>query len=378
MKIAVISMIRESWGGSEELWYEMAKEALQQGHEVSHLSYTTPDNHPKLKELIVLGLKEYKRPGFQSRFKSAFLRFVAKIFYFLRKITNRSLEDIFSLNPDVVLYNGTCYSVAHEKKLLELLKTFWGIKFFILGHLNPEGGAHLSTLEIANIKWAYQRADHVFFVSERSKKNAQGDLGYIIPNAHIVKNPVNLKERSRIAFPKEGVPQMAIVGILVSVHKGQDIALRVLSNPRWQELDWHLNLYGSGPDEQKLKALVDEYQLGDKVTFHGKVSDVRDIWKTNHILLMPSRMEGMPLALVEAMLCGRPSVVTDVGGNAEWVRENIEGFIAGSANDDEFEEALERAFENRHRWEDLGIAAHERAIKLFDPDAGATLLKLIS
>ncbi len=378
MKIAVISMIRESWGGSEELWYDMAKEALAKGHEVFHLSYTTPENHPKLRELIGLGLKEYKRPGFQSRFKSAVPRFADKIFYFLRKITNRSLEDIFSQNPGVILYNGTCYSVTHEKKMLGLLKKFPDIRFFILGHLNPEGGAHLSLHEISLIKWAYQRADRVFFVSERSKQNAQRDLGYNIPNAHIVKNPVNLKEKSRIEFPRTKVPQMAIVGILVSIHKGQDIALRVLSKTRWRNLDWHLNLYGSGPDGQALKNMVAEFQLDDKVTFHGKVSDIRNIWISNHILLMPSRMEGMPLALVEAMLCGRPSVVTDVGGNAEWVRENIEGFIAGSANDDEFEKALEKAFENITRWEDLGMAAHERAIKMFDPHAGTTLLKLIS
>jgi hypothetical protein len=56
MKIAVISMIRDAWGGSEELWYDMAKVALSQGHEVIHLSYEHKILHPKLKELISLGL----------------------------------------------------------------------------------------------------------------------------------------------------------------------------------------------------------------------------------------------------------------------------------------------------------------------------------
>ena len=53
------------------------------------------------------------------------------------------------------------------------------------------------------------------------------------------------------------------------------------------------------------------------VHFRGHVNDIRAIWEQNHLLVLPSRYEGLPLALVEAMWCGRPAVVTDVGGNAE-------------------------------------------------------------
>ena len=55
--------------------------------------------------------------------------------------------------------------------------------------------------------------------------------------------------------------------------------------------------------------------------FAGYQSDVRAIWAREQLLVMSSRDEGTPLALVEAMLCGRSAIVSDVGGNQEWVTE---------------------------------------------------------
>ena len=63
MTIAVISMIRDVWGGSEELWYQMAKEALRGGHKVIHLAFEHPGQHPKVQELEKMGLMRIVRPG---------------------------------------------------------------------------------------------------------------------------------------------------------------------------------------------------------------------------------------------------------------------------------------------------------------------------
>ena len=46
---------------------------------------------------------------------------------------------------------------------------------------------------------------------------------------------------------------------------------------------------------------------------------VEEIWASNHVLVMPSRAEGFPLAIVEAMLCARPVLASDVAGNSEIV-----------------------------------------------------------
>jgi len=76
-----------------------------------------------------------------------------------------------------------------------------------------------------------------------------------------------------------------------------------------------VSVYGEGPQERILRRVVESNALQDKIRFCGNVSDVSKIWRDNHALIMPS--EGLPLALVEALMCGRTAIVTDMAGNAE-------------------------------------------------------------
>ena len=83
------------------------------------------------------------------------------------------------------------------------------------------------------------------------------------------------------------------------------------------------------------------------------------------------------MTLMEAMLCGRPAIVTDVGGNAEWIKEGHNGFIAPAATPLSFGDAMERAWAAKERGRELGNRAHDDAMLLFDPHAGQTILKLL-
>jgi L-malate glycosyltransferase len=196
----------------------------------------------------------------------------------------------------------------------------------------------------------------------------------------IVRNPVNMNETGIIEFPKtkDETIEMAVVGILVTAHKGQDILLQVLSTDKWKQRNWKLNIYGEGHDKNYLEKLTHESGLENKIRFHGKTNDIRSVWQINQILLMPSIMEGMPIAIVEAMLCGRTCVATDVGGITEWITNNDNGFIAPYATVNSINEALEKAWQRKDEWESIGKKAFHRAMELYDPDAGNTLLKLIT
>jgi glycosyltransferase involved in cell wall biosynthesis len=93
--------------------------------------------------------------------------------------------------------------------------------------------------------------------------------------------------------------------------------------------------------------------------------------------VMPSLNEGMALSVVEAMVCGRPVVTTDVGGNAEWITDGVDGFLAGGANTRAVDAALEAAWQRREEWPEIGRRAHLRAMALHDPAPGKTFLELI-
>ena len=105
----------------------------------------------------------------------------------------------------------------------------------------------------------------------------------------------------------------------------------------------------------------------ENVEFRGHVGSIQDVWKNHHLLVLPSRLEGLPLVLVEAMLCGRPAVVTNVAGNSEVLDDNETGFLAAAPTAAHFDEAMERAWQRRNQWEDMGREAARR-IRLAVPE----------
>jgi len=78
------------------------------------------------------------------------------------------------------------------------------------------------------------------------------------------------------------------------------------------------------------------------------------------------------------MLCGRTCVVTDVGGNAELVDKNINGWIAGGTTQNAFDEAMEEAWTDIQKWQEMGILAFEKAKSLIDLNPQNKLHKYIS
>ncbi len=371
MKIAFISMIRDVWGGSEELWYATAKEALAEGHTVFHSSIYCGEIHPKLKELEKKGAKLYFRKGYIFPGTNSLLKFILQLKNFILKKISNPFNHISRNKPDVIIYTGTAYSITFEKYLHKKLDG--NSNLFIIVQLNEEEGRKLSEEEVRLTRKFYALSKKVFFVSKKNLHVAEKQLGTPIPNGIVVRNPVNISEIGIIPFPDAERAHFAMVGNLVIAHKGQDIALRALSQSPWKERDFVLNIYGSGPDENFLKGLSGE--ISDKVKFHGKVTDIRQIWLENQLLLMPSRMEGMPLVMVEAMLCGRTTVASDAGGIPEWIDDGINGFLSKASDLLSFSSALEKAWTLKKSWQKMGEEAYKKAIKLYDPQPSKTLLE---
>jgi glycosyltransferase involved in cell wall biosynthesis len=85
------------------------------------------------------------------------------------------------------------------------------------------------------------------------------------------------------------------------------------------------------------------------------------------VLVMSSRIEGFPLAIIEAMLCGRPVVATDVAG-AEVIEEGVTGFLAGVPTVGCVRNALERFWAKRGDAREIGAAASKSIRHLVPSD----------
>jgi glycosyltransferase involved in cell wall biosynthesis len=116
-----------------------------------------------------------------------------------------------------------------------------------------------------------------------------------------------------------------------------------------------------------LEKLRDLYNV-DRVHLAGFDPNVEHIWSRNHALVLPSRYEGLPLALVEAMLCHRTAIVTDVGGNSEAIQDQETGFIAKAPSLDLMDDAIEEAWQRRTEWETMGKRAGQRIRELVPRD----------
>ena len=88
------------------------------------------------------------------------------------------------------------------------------------------------------------------------------------------------------------------------------------------------------------------------------------IWEQNHLLLLPSRYEGRPVAVVEAMQCSRPCLVTYGSGGDEILEHEKTGFICPAPTVPLLTEALENAWRQRSRWQAMWRRRCERHQKL--------------
>ena len=217
---------------------------------------------------------------------------------------------------------------------------------------------------------ALSAALRCYFVSDENRRIAEKQIGGELLNAELVRNPFNVDFNASPPWPPlgpDGELRFACVGRLEPVGKGQDILFEALAEPAWVLRNWRLHLYGDGQNRGGLERWVQRLGLTDRVVFEGHVADVEKIWALNHVLVMPSRIEGLPVAVIEAMLCGRPVVATEVAG-AEVIEEGITGFLANAPTVRCVGNTLERFWARRGDAEEIGATAAKRIRQLVPPD----------
>jgi glycosyltransferase involved in cell wall biosynthesis len=210
-------------------------------------------------------------------------------------------------------------------------------------------------------------ARRVLFVSEHNRRLTEHQAGLrTIPRAEIVRNPLLAGRDGPLTWPQDvgETVRVACVARLDADAKGQDMLIEALAEPRWRERDVRLSFFGTGYHREGLAGLASRVGI-EAVEFAGHAPRIEDVWRDHHLLALPSRMEGLPLALTEAMACGRVAVVTDVGGNAEVVEDGRSGFVAASPTAGAFGAALERAWQERARWPTIGANAAARVAELY-------------
>jgi glycosyltransferase involved in cell wall biosynthesis len=113
-----------------------------------------------------------------------------------------------------------------------------------------------------------------------------------------------------------------------------------------RERDVQLVLVGEGPYEAHVRGLIGDHGVGDRVVMAGRRGDVASILKVADVFVLPSRTEGMPNALLEAMAAERAVVTTDVPGCRDLVAHEVTGLVVPSMNPGALTAALARLLDD--------------------------------
>jgi glycosyltransferase involved in cell wall biosynthesis len=130
--------------------------------------------------------------------------------------------------------------------------------------------------------------------------------------------------------------------------------------------DLSVEVAGGGACFDDLKRLTAELGVGDRVKFLGEVRDVPALLARARMFVLPSRSEGIPLTVLEAMARGLPVVATRVGGLSEVVVEGETGLLVPSADPAALAAAMLRLWRETDTGRRMGEAGRRRVEQVFD------------
>ena len=346
------------FGGSEVLWSRAAALLAERGHAVVAAVPAKQMPGPHVAALRAAGARvveapphsPYGRPSVANRLRS--------------KLAGPPLARELSAADFAVVSQAHCYDgVDWAGRLSRERVPYALVSQAASEHLWPSDDRAADAA-----RRAHESAAASYFVSHANLALVRRQLAADLPRGEVAYNPVQTdRDAGPLPWPDDDGLRLASVSRLDCFAKGHDLALEVLARPRWRDRPVTLDLFGGGVHEGMIRRQIDRLGLSN-VRLAGRTDDVAGVWRDHHALLLCSRFEGLPLALAEAALLGRPAVVTDVAGNGEIVEEGVTGFLAAAPTADLADAALGRAWDRRGDLRGLGLAAADRARAVLPPD----------
>jgi len=212
-------------------------------------------------------------------------------------------------------------------------------------------------------------------VSDALRDSLVRDLGFPKQKMKTIHNGVSVSEfvpsasRESEIRKKLGLDQDDFVLVCVarlSGQKGIDILLRAMALVLRAGLDCKCIILGDGPQRQRLLKEAADLALAGHVFFEGFHEDVRPYLQAGSAFVLTSHREGLPLSILEAMACGLPSVVTNVGGNSEAVADHIHGLVVPPGSPEAVAEAIKYLITHPEECARMSKSARERVCEAFD------------
>lgn len=209
-------------------------------------------------------------------------------------------------------------------------------------------------------------------VSERSAREVEAYARLPAGSVRVVRNGV--PDLGPVEpLPHEGVVLVA-VGRL-NAQKGFDVLLQALQQLHHED-GVRLLIVGGGEEHEALTRQSSALGLGEQVRITGWTDQVRDFLSRGDVFVLPSRSEGFPLAIVEAMLAGLPVVASEVGGVPEAVSDGESGLLVPKDDPERLATALQRLIDDPQLRVRMGRRGRNLATRFTDERMARSYLDL--
>lgn len=309
-------------GGAERVMSVLANGLSRLGHKVIMVTdYSVPNEYPLDTEIE----RHILDGEFGQQTKKAASRTLKRIFT-LRKLCKQNRADVLISFMRLANFRGILAT--------RMLKT----KNLISVRIDPKiGYRSKSAKQIA--KWTYPMTDGCVFQTDEAK-------AWFAPKvqkkSRIIFNPVS------DAFFKTAPAAMQEKKIVtcgrLDKQKRFDLLIDAFGKVCDEFPDYTLEIYGVGALQEKLQAQIDALGRQDKIQLMGRCEDVPNTIKTASLFVLSSDYEGLPNALMEAMVLGLPVISTDCGGGGAraLIEDGVDGLLVPVNDVDALAEAIRK------------------------------------
>ena len=176
---------------------------------------------------------------------------------------------------------------------------------------------------------------------------AQGVRARFGAPVHVLPNPIRLASWGGVPRAEQTMKRIVAAGRLVP-QKGFDALIASFAALADNHPDWQLVIYGEGTDRAALETAARRLSLGDRVALPGVSKDMRAAFAAADLFVLPSRYEGYPNVLLEALASGCAVIATDCpGGTAEILGGGKYGVLVESENPAALTIELQRMMSNQ-------------------------------
>jgi glycosyltransferase involved in cell wall biosynthesis len=327
-------------GGAERVMSIVANYWVTQGWEVTLIMLVAPnkpafyplDPRIKLKSLAIAGSSANAIVAVGNTWKRV-------------RVLRR---EILASQPDVVI---SFMNAVNVYTVLACLRT--QIPTIVSEHIYP-GSNDANKIWQFIMKMTYRYADLVTVLTQNALPFYPARRGY---RAIVMPNPVTTPPPAAATVQLVAKPSLIAIGRL-HPQKGFDLLLQAFARIQAKYPDWQIVILGEGPMRGELEALRSQLQLTDRVHMPGLVTNVPEYLHQADLFVMPSRFEGFPMALCEAMACGLPVLAADcLSGPRDIIEDGVNGVLVRTEDIDSLAAGLEALMSDPTKRQQLAQAA---------------------